>query len=84
MRTTVAIDDHLLARAKDRARERGTTLGKVIEDALRTDLSRSAPAEPPPIPVFRGGGGVRPGVDLSSNRAIQELFDEGMPPEKLR
>ena len=84
MRTTVAIDDHLLARAKDRARARGTTLGKVIEDALRTELSRPEAGDAPPIPVFRGGGGLRPGVDLSSNRAIQELFDEGMPPEKLR
>lgn len=84
MRTTVAIDDHLLARAKDRARERGTTLGRVIEDALRTELSRHASEDPPAIPVFRGGGGLRPGVDLSSNRAIQELLDEAMPPEKLR
>jgi hypothetical protein len=84
MRTTVSIDDHLLARAKDRARQRGVTLGKVIEDALRTDLSRPPAGDPPPIPVFRGGGGLRPGIDLSSNRAIQELFDEGMPPEKLR
>ncbi len=84
MRTTVAIDDHLLARAKDRARERGTTLGKVIEDALRSELARPTGGDPPPIPVFRGGGGLRPGVDLSSNRAIQELLDEGMPPEKLR
>lgn len=84
MRTTVAIDDHLLARAKDRARERGTTLGKVIEDALRTELNRPESGDGPPIPVFRAGGGLRPGVDLSSNRAIQELLDEGTPPEKLR
>ncbi len=84
MRTTISIDDHLLARAKDRARERGTTLGTVIEDALRTELNRRESRAAPPIPVFRDGGGLRPGVDLSSNRAIQELLDEGMPPEKLR
>lgn len=83
MRTTVAIDDHLLARAKDRARERGTTLGRIIEDALRTELNRPASGDAPPIPVFHGGG-LRPGVDLSSNRAIQELLDEGTAPEKLR
>ncbi|HEU5151856.1 MAG TPA: CopG family transcriptional regulator [Iamia sp.] len=84
MRTTVAIDDHLLARAKDRARERGTTLGKVIEDALRTELNGGRRQESgPPIRSFDGGG-FRPGLDLSSNRAIQELLDEGMPPEKLR
>ncbi|HEV7722022.1 MAG TPA: DUF6364 family protein [Iamia sp.] len=84
MRTTLSIDDHLLERAKERARENGTSLGTLVENALRRELTRPDLGEAPPIPVFRGGGGLRPGVDLSSNRAIQELLDEGMPPEKLR
>jgi Arc/MetJ family transcription regulator len=39
MRTTIAVDDHLLVAAKLRARERGQTLGQLVEDALRRELS---------------------------------------------
>ena len=75
MRTTVAIDDNLLAAAKRRARERGVSLGAVIEDALRATMARGRPAERPAIPVFRGGTGVRPGIDVTSNRALLEALD---------
>jgi len=36
------------------------------------------------LPVFRGGNGPRPGVDLTSNRALYELLDEGVELNKLR
>lgn len=85
MRTTVAVDDHLLAAAKERARARGQTLGQVVEDALRRELARSAKAEPAvEIPVFRGCGGPRPGVDLRSNRALAEVLDGDDEITKLR
>jgi hypothetical protein len=85
MRTTVTIADELLESAKTRARERGQTLGGLLEDALRRELSLSD--EPRPkveLPVFRGGNGPRPGVDLTSNRALYELLDEGVELNKLR
>ncbi len=75
MRTTVAVDDHLLAAAKRRAGERGQTLGQVIEDALRRELATPTGASPVSIPVFRGGGGIRAGVDVTSNRALREALD---------
>jgi hypothetical protein len=85
MRTTVSIHDELLESAKARAHERGQTLGAFVEDALRRELSLNAePAPRIPLPVFKGGNGVRPGVDITSNRAMQELLDEGVPFEKLR
>ena len=85
MRTTISIADELLESAKLCAKERGTTLGALMEDALRRELSVSyESAGRPPIPIFRGGNGVRPGVDLTSNRALYELLDEGVPLEKLR
>ena len=78
MRTTISIHDELLASAKRRARERGQTLGALVEDALRRELSVSGDQKPrPPVPILRGGGGLRPGVDLTSNRALRELLDEG-------
>jgi len=83
MRTTVSIDDELLAAAKHRAHQRNQTLGQLVEAALRRELNRADDlGAPPPIPVFRGGGGVRPGVDLTSNRAIYELLDEGVALDK--
>jgi hypothetical protein len=85
MRTTISIHDELLKSAKIRARERGVTLGGLVEDALRRELSVDyESAERPPVPIFRGGNGLRPGVDLTSNRALYELLDEGVPFEKLR
>ena len=85
MRTTLAIDDHLLASAKRRARERGLTLGQVVEDALRRELGRAQTVgERPAIPVFTQGTGPRPGVDVSSNRAVLEALDEATPFERLR
>ncbi len=85
MRTTISIHDELLKTAKLRARERGLTLGAFVEDALRRELAVNyEPENRPPVPVFRGGNGPLPGVDLTSNRAIYELLDEGVPFEKLR
>jgi Arc/MetJ family transcription regulator len=61
MRTTVSISDELLAAAKRRARERGQTLGDVVDAALRRELSQpDQTSERPPVPVFRGGTGPRP------------------------
>ena len=85
MRTTVDISDAVLDGARRAAKERGSTLSRLVDDALRRELSASAdPAPPVEIPVFRGGSGLAPGVDLGSNRSIQELFDDGSTLEQLR
>lgn len=85
MRTTVAIDDNLLKSARRRARRMGLTLGQLVEVALRRELSReSAPAERPPVPVFRGGTGLNPGVDAGSTRSLLDALDRDLPLEKLR
>jgi Bacterial antitoxin of type II TA system, VapB len=79
MRTTLSISDELLAAAKRRARERGQTLGEVVEAALRRELAATAThGDRPPVLVFPGGTGQRPGIDLSSNRALHETLDEGL------
>jgi Ribbon-helix-helix protein, copG family len=84
MRTTVALDDHLLEAAKRRARERGQTLGQVMETALRRELAEPTASESVEVPVFRGGKGPLPGVDLRSNRALLELFDRDTEMAELR
>ncbi|MGH3823289.1 MAG: hypothetical protein ACRDRA_10730 [Pseudonocardiaceae bacterium] len=85
MRTTVSISDELLVAAKRRARERGQSLGSVIEDALRRELAIVHDRGfRPEVPVFDGGTGPRPGVDLTSNRALHEVLDEGLDLEARR
>jgi len=85
MRTTMAIDDEILDAAKRRARARGTTLGQVVEAALRRELAADQDrGDVPPIPVFTGGTGPRPGVDLASNRALYEVLDDGIDLDRRR
>jgi hypothetical protein len=78
MRTTVRLDDHLLADAKRSAAERGTTLTAVIEEALRDALARrrrSTERTRPELPVSRHSGGLQPGVDLDDNAALLDLME---------
>jgi Arc/MetJ family transcription regulator len=75
VRTTLSIDDQLLAAAKEAARRRGYTLGELVEDALRRALSEPAGGSGPQLPLFDGGTGPRPGVPLRSNRALLEFLE---------
>lgn len=85
MRTTVSISDELLRAAKTRARETGKTLGQVVEAALRRELAETPRhGDRPTVPVFRGGTGPRLGIDLSSNAALHEALDDGVPVEQRR
>ena len=62
---TVRLDYQLLAAAKRRASDEGTTLTRVIEDALREALARrpAATAQRVSLPTLAGKG-TQPGVDL--------------------
>ena len=80
MRTTVRINDELLAKAKIKAVETGRTLTEVIEDALRREIDSAyaGPARKPmPIPTA-GSGGVQPGVDLDDTSSLLDRM-EGFP-----
>jgi hypothetical protein len=77
MRTTLTIDSQVLAEFKKRAAETHRTISGLIEDALREHLSRErdqATTKPLDFPIV-GGGGVAPGVDLSSNAALSDYVD---------
>jgi Arc/MetJ family transcription regulator len=81
MRTTVTIDDELLARAKVAAARSHRTLGSVVEDALRALLSSQDAAtrrESVPLPTD-GGSGTLPGVDLDDRATLADLLDDGSP-----
>lgn len=78
MRTTVNLHVGLLATVKQHAQERGKTLGDVLEDALQRYLLEAerpvAPDLDPPLPVFRGGSGLAPGIDPTSNSSLFEAM----------
>ena len=77
MRTTLRLDDLLLAEAKKYAAETGRTLTAVIEDALREVLARRKQPfkrRAVRLPTFRGGG-LQRGVDLDDTSALLDLMD---------
>lgn len=76
MRTTIRLDDDLLAAAKRRANEHGTTLTQVIEDALREALARepAVPEEWVSLPSVHDAK-LRPGVDLDDSAGLRDLMD---------
>jgi hypothetical protein len=78
MRTTVRLDEKLLAEAKKLAVDTGRTLTQVLEDSLRMALAqRQLKKRPKPIKLHTcGAGGLQPGVDLSNNAALLDLMDE--------
>lgn len=77
MRTTVSIDDDVLRAARVQAAAEGKTLGELATEALRERISRRPRrARERYAPVTFGEGGVRPGVDLTSNAALRDLMDE--------
>lgn len=45
MRTTLDIDDEVLAAAKELARRRGTTAGRVVSELLRRALTATEPGQ---------------------------------------
>jgi hypothetical protein len=74
MRTTISVDDTLLAQAKERAARAGKTLSGLIRDALHAELHRQQPHSPKRFRLITfGGGGVQPGVNLER---LGDLLDE--------
>ena len=101
MRTTLDLNDALLTRAKVAAARQGTTLTRLVERGLAQVLAQVLAQEQVdpadrPRPALRwipytGGGGMRPGVDPTSNASLyaslyaasEEAYDRrkaGLPP----
>jgi Arc/MetJ family transcription regulator len=77
MRTTIRLDDELLAEAKRYASQSGRTLTGLIEDALREVLARRSQSRPRErVTLTRyGRGGTQPGVDLDNSAALMDVMD---------
>lgn len=79
MKTTLDLNDQLLATAKILAAQQRTSLTRLIEEGLqlRLRVSTAGPAKGRTrLPVFKGRGGLVAGVDPRSNKALLEALDD--------
>ncbi len=78
VKTTLDINDQLLAEAKGLAAKQRTSLTRLIEEGLRLRLRTQAALRrgKPQLPVFQGRGGLTAGVDPLSNRAMLAALDD--------
>ena len=73
MKTTLNIDDQLLAEAKASAAHQRTSLTRLIEEGLRLRLRAkpiTARGSVTRLPLLKGKGGLVDGIDPLSNRAL--------------
>lgn len=78
MKTTLDINDRLLADAKTLAAQQRTSLTRLIEEGLQLRLRAQTgpPRRKLRLPVFHGHGGLAPGVDPLSNQAMLEAVGD--------
>ena len=80
MRTTMILNDTLVADVKALAAERCTTMTALVDEALRAllrehEAGSSEGLEPPFHFKGYGCGGPQPGVDLTDNSALLDLME---------
>ena len=73
MKTTLNIDDTVMASLRREAARTGRTMSELVETALRQLLRRApAAAELPPLPSFQSGGAL---VDVSDREALYRQME---------
>ena len=73
MKTTLNIDDTVMARLRREAARTGRTMSELVETALRRLLERRPDAvDLPPLPVFRSGGAL---VDIADRDALYRAME---------
>lgn len=79
VKTTLDINDQLLADAKALAARQRTSLTRLIEEGLQLRLraqAASGTGGKARLPVFKGRGGIVEGVDPLSNKALFKALDD--------
>jgi hypothetical protein len=73
MKTTLNIDDTVMAQLKREAARQGRTMSELVETALRNLFrSQKEVAELPPLPVFQSGGAF---VDIADRDALYQAME---------
>jgi hypothetical protein len=73
MKTTLQIDDAVMARLKREAARQGRTMSELVETALRSLFrAQRKPVELSPLPAFHSGGVV---VDVADRDALYAAME---------
>lgn len=73
MKTTLNIDDTVMARLKREAARQGRTMSELVETALRQLLqARKSRGELVPLPTFKSGGAL---VDVADRDALYQAME---------
>ena len=73
MKTTLNIDDTVMAQLRREAARQGRTMSELVETALRNLFqSRRKPVELSPLPTFNSGGAF---VDVADRDALYQAME---------
>ena len=73
MKTTLTIDDSVMARLRRESARTGRTMSELVETALRRLLqSKPDPVDPRPLPSFKSGGAL---VDIADREALYRAME---------
>ena len=73
MKTTLNIDDTVMAQLKREAARQGRTMSELVETALRSLFqSRKKASDLPPLPMFNSGGAL---VDIADRDALYQAME---------
>jgi Ribbon-helix-helix protein, copG family len=73
MKTTLNLDDSVMARLKQEAARRGCTMSELMESALRRLLTEKGAAAPlPALPSFKTGGAL---VEIADRDALYQAME---------
>jgi hypothetical protein len=73
MKTTLNIDETVMAQLKREAARQGRTMSELVETALRMLFrTRKTTEGLPPLPVFRSGGAL---VDVAERDALYQAME---------
>jgi len=76
MRTTLTIDDDIVAKLKDEMKRSGRSFREIVNDMLRTGLNlRQQPQKPKKFKVRARNLGLRPGLNYDNIRALLEQIE---------
>jgi len=74
MKTTLNIDDTVMAELKREAARQGRTMSELVETALRLLLrAQKKRTKMKPLPTFNGGGEL---VDIADRDALYDAMDD--------
>jgi hypothetical protein len=80
VKTTLNLNDDLVAQAKALATKERITLTRMIEEGLTLRLRRQKKSKQAgklaDLPISPQRGGLRPGIDGTSNRSLFDAADE--------